>query len=317
LTQTLARADTVLLAAPDGAAWRVHALLKGAAPIALADLHLEPGPAGWAQVVLRDVPNAPLRAIGSVPVEQAELLRQLLRAAADPPTSAAQWQSHLALVQPALEHPSSLMAAIAYDETARAPYGEMRGLKPRLDAQQLIGWLDDPALGARASLYTLLLGIAGGAQASAWIERQLARAARERDTTDLSARLVADVEMRPTRMRWLEATYLQDSKRSLPEVQAALLALSVQGQANGAVPRAHVVQAYRRFIRSGHPLAGYVAPDLAAWKDESAVPDYIALLNTGARQQPASIFALLTYLEASSQPVAQEAARAYRLRMAR
>jgi hypothetical protein len=317
LTQTLARADTVLLAVPDGAAWRVQALLKGTAPVVLADLRLDPVPAGWAQVVLRDAPDAPPRSIGSVPVEQAEWLQHLLRASAVAPASATQWHSHLAVLQPALEHPSSLMAAIAYDEIARAPYAQMRALKPRLDAQQLIAWLDDPALGARSSLYTLLLGIAGGSEASARIDRQLARAARESDTTDLSARLVADLEMRPPRVRWLEATYLLDPKRALPEVQAALLALSVQGQASGAVPRARVVQAYRRFIRSGHPLAGYVAPDLTEWNDESAVPDYIALLNSTARQQPASIFALLMYLERSSQPAAREAARAYRARMAR
>lgn len=317
LTQTLGRADAVLLATQDGAELRVRAMVKGAAPAALAAVRLDPVPDGWAHVVVREAGATPWRSIGTVPEGQADWLQRLVQSAAEPPENSAQWQAHLALLQPALEHRSSLMAAIAYDGIARAPYAEMRALKPRLDAQQLMRWLDDPALGARTGLYTLLLGIAGGSQASARIDRQLARAAREGDTSDLSARLVADLEMRPARMRWIESTYLQNARRSLPEVRAALLALSVLGLADGAVPRTRVVQAYRAFIRSGHPLAGYAAPDLVAWKDESAAPEYVALLKSGARQQPASIFALLLYLEQSSQPGAQEAARAFRARVAR
>ncbi len=317
MAQSLARADAVLLLAPERGGWRVEAVVKGTAPEAIPLGRLDAVPHGWAHVVLRDAAAAPWRAVGAMPLEQLGWLQALVRAAVDPPSDVGSWHAHLARMLPALEHPSSWMAAVAHDEIARAPYERMRALAPQLDARLLARWLDDPALGARTPLYTLLLGVAGGASAVARIERQLARAARDGDATDLAARLVADLEMRPDRVRWVEATYLQDARRSPAEVRAALLALSVQGQADGAVPRSRVVQAYRAFIRSGHPLAGYVAPDLAGWKDESAVPDYVALLARGTRQQPASTYAMLLYLEQSAQPAAREAARAARARLAR
>jgi hypothetical protein len=317
MAQSLARADGILLLAPERGGWRVQAVVKGTAAEAVPVGRLDAVTDGWAHVVLRDAADAPWRAVGAMPLEQRAWLQALVRAAVDPPSDVGSWQAHLARMLPALEHPSSWMAAVAHDEIARAPYERMRALAPQLDARLLVRWLDDPALGARAPLYTLLLGIAGGAPAVARIERQLARAARDGDATDLAARLVADLEMRPDRVRWIEVTYLQDARRSPAEVRAALLALSVQGQADGAVPRSRVVQAYRAFIRSGHPLAGYVAPDLAGWKDESAVPDYVALLARGTRQQPASTYAMLLYLEQSAQPAAREAARAERARRAR
>lgn len=88
---------------------------------------------------------------------------------------------------------------------------------------------------------------------------------RERDVSELSALLVADMELRgAARVAWIEQTYLGDRGRWTPGLQAMLLALSEQGNANAAAPRARIVGAYRRFIRSGHPLAGYVAPDLPA-----------------------------------------------------
>jgi hypothetical protein len=49
-----------------------------------------------------------------------------------------------------------------------------------------------------------------------------------------------------------------------------------------------------------HPeTAGYVAPDLAAWQYWDAVPDYLALLKTGVRQQYPARLAMLVYLQKS------------------
>ena len=66
----------------------------------------------------------------------------------------------------------------------------------------------------------------------------------------------------------------------------------------------------REIIRSGHPLAGYVAPDLQRWQDWSAVPDYAGLIRTGAWQQPASSYAMLGYLSSAPGPEARAAVAA-------
>ena len=59
----------------------------------------------------------------------------------------------------------------------------------------------------------------------------------------------------------------------MPEIEAALLALNVLGDANSAVPRARDVAAYRAFIRLRPPMAGFVAPQLADWGSWDAVPN--------------------------------------------
>ena len=80
---------------------------------------------------------------------------------------------------------------------------------------------------------------------------------------------------------------------------AALLALSVQGNADGATARSRIIEAYRIFMSEHAEIAGLVAQDLAAWQYWGAVPDYVALMKSGVRQQYASRAAIVAYLRQS------------------
>ena len=112
--------------------------------------------------------------------------------------------------------------------------------------------------------------------------------------------LAADLELSgAARVAWIESNYLADPKRSTPEIKAALLALSVHGHANGAIPRERVIQAYRVFMKAHPEIAGDVAPDLAAWQYWDAVPDYLALMRSKVRQQYPSRLAIQAYLQQS------------------
>ncbi len=308
--QQLMTAETVLLVIPERGGWKTLEVIKGTqATIAAGALHAdEAGASTTERVVLRD-PMAKWVMLGTLPQAHTPWLKQVAQGRATSEMSDADWRERVRFHVPYLEHPVPLIAETAYAEVARAPYAAMRSAKPQLDAAGLVRWLDEPKLASRRSLYTLLLGIAGGKAATQRIERQLAAAVREQDVSELSALLVADMELRgPARVAWIEQTYLGDRGRWTPGLQAVLLALSEQGNADAAVPRARIVDAYRRFIRSGHPLAGYVAPDLQRWKDWSAVPDYVALIRSGVRQQPASAYALRNYLGAAPQAEARDAA---------
>jgi hypothetical protein len=124
--------------------------------------------------------------------------------------------------------------------------------------------------------------------------------------------LAADLELRgPSRIAWIEENYLLDHGRTLPEIEAALLALSVHGGANGAVPRQQVVDAYRKFIRERQPMAGFVVAYLSDWKAWDAVPDYMDVLRSNAVKDPASQFAILVYLRDSPDAEARSVADAY------
>ena len=58
------------------------------------------------------------------------------------------------------------------------------------------------------------------------------------DTENLGPTLAADMELGgAARVAWIESHFLADQGCSTSEMKAALLALSVQGNANAAIPR--------------------------------------------------------------------------------
>jgi hypothetical protein len=238
--------------------------------------------------------------VGSIGVERASWLRQL---SSTKPTSVMtndEWQAQAEFVLPYLEDAEPLVAEIAYGELARAPYSTLRSLKGRLDMRALRHWTEDPQLAKRQSLYTLLLGIGGDASDAARIEQRLGAAWKAKDATNLGPMLAASLELRgPSRMEWIDAKYMRDTDRTKPELDAVLLALSVQGGANAAIPRDRVIQSYRTFIDVHKDLAGFVAQDLAAWSYWDAGPAYIALLRSDVVQNAASRYAMVNYLRQS------------------
>jgi hypothetical protein len=221
-----------------------------------------------------------------------------------------EWRERIALVAPYLENPEPLAADIAYGEISRAPYTVLRTLKQKLAATTVARWTDDPKLIARHPTYTLLLGIAGGPDQVPSLERRIDAAWTAHDATNLAAMLAADLELRgPSRVDSLEKRYFSDGNRTLPEIEAALLALSVQGGANGAIPRARVIMAYRAFIRERKAMAGFVASELADWEYWDATKDYVALLKSNAVKDPAAHFMIVNYLQRSPNPAAKAALR--------
>ncbi|WP_331372384.1 hypothetical protein [Sinorhizobium chiapasense] len=212
----------------------------------------------------------------------------------------AEWVERVATVAVNLESEDPLAAEIAYGEISRAPYSALRTLKGKLDARIISAWIADPQLVARRAGYTLLLGIAGSADDAAALEAIIQKAWSARNADNLSAMLAADIELRgPERVAWIERMYFDDRQRTLPEIEAALLALSVHGGANGVVPRARIVEAYLSFIKVRKPMAGFVAMELADWRAWEATADYVGIIKSKAVKDPAGQFAILSYLHRS------------------
>ncbi len=246
--------------------------------------------------------------VGSIGVEHASWLRRLSASKPTNEMTDAEWAAEVALVLPYLENAEPLAAEIAYGELARAPYLTLRSLKGHLDIRALRRWTADPALTKRQSLYTLLLGVEGDATDAARIEQQLTTAWNAKDAINLGPMLAASLELGgPFRMAWIDAQYMRDPDRTSQELQAVLLALSVQGGANAKIPRERVIESYQTFIAVHKSLAGFVAQDLAAWNYWDAGPEYVELLRSDLAQHPASRYAMLTYLKQSPRPEAKAA----------
>ena len=148
-----------------------------------------------------------------------------------------------------------------------------------------------------------MIGFVGGPEDGARLDRQIEAALAAHDATNLAAVIAADLTLGdPSRIDWIETRIFADKRSTMPEIEAALLALNVLGEANGAaVPRARVVAAYRDFIKLRPPMAGFVAPRLADWGSWGAAADYAALLRSDATMDPASDFAVRNYLKRAAE----------------
>jgi hypothetical protein len=314
--QELAAAQQAVLATPTAEAgrFRVIEVIRGERP---STRTIEGGyprnapavnaavPKGEALLLVREDPLPGWIVLGAIGIDQTRWLRKLAVEKHSDEISAQEWRDRVALLVPGLESRQPLVAKIAYGDLAAAPYAALRTAKPHLDARNVRAWMADPGLAARQRLYLLLLGVAGNAQDAAALEQRLEAAGQSGDATNLASMLTADLELRgAARMTWVEDKYLRDRARSAPEIEAALLALSVQGNANGVIPRERVIQAYRVFMKAHPAKAGDVAPDLAAWQYWDAVPEYRALMKSSVRQQYPSMLAMLAYLRQSSDAMA-------------
>jgi len=317
-------ADRVLLAVPGAVPgrYRIAAVVKGddvvgdelAASVSGIDVPPEAG--GDACLVVRGGNAEQWTSLGTIPVAYADWLRRLAatlliegeRARAARPSSVrttgtlsySGWRQRIALVLPHLEDANPLAARIAWGEVSRAPYEVLDTARSRIDPARIAGWMENPDLSARRAPYTLLLGFVGGAADAAGLEQRLESAWRAHDVTDLAAMIAADLELHgPARVDWVESKYLADRRRTMPEIEAALLALDVHGDANRTISRERVIQAYGAFIKERPPMAGFVAPQLTDWEHWDEAAEYEALLDSGAIKDPASELAVVTYLNAA------------------
>jgi hypothetical protein len=318
--QELASAQQAVLAVPtaDASRFRVIEVVHGDRPsgttieggyprrASTADANV---PKDKVLLLVRNDPFPTWAILGALGKEQSGWLRKLAAGPRFGDMSAEDWRARVALVLPYLENSEPLVAELAYGALAAAPYAAMRTAKPQLDARAVRAWLADARLAARHRLYLLLLGFAGDAGDSAALDRRLEAAWKSGDATNLASMLAADLELRGVaRMTWIDERYLGDRARTAPEISAALLALSVHGNASGVIPRERVIQSYRKFIKEHPEISGYVARDLAAWQYWDAVPEYVALMKSDVRQQLPSRLATLAYLRQSPSAEARELA---------
>lgn len=168
---------------------------------------------------------------GPVSADQADWLRQLSGTKRTIGLTEAEWCEHVACFLPYLENPEPMVAEIAYNEFVGAPYAALRSLKPRLKTEAIRAWLSDPKLAARQPVYLLLLGLAGDEQDARWIEERIALANKTRETTNLPALIGALVELRGASE--IEKRYFAGTARTKAEIEAASLALRVQGVTKG------------------------------------------------------------------------------------
>ena len=316
LRQRLRAAEVVVLAAPAaGGAFAAQLLIKGEWPH--GPIRLPQGFLASVQipslVLLYRSGAADWQSAGQLAFQHAEWARRLVALADASDLTPAQWTARIGSFVPELESVEPLVALAAYEEIAIAPYAVLRGTGPKLNAAQLVRWLDTPALTARRPLYALLLGFAGHQVSADWLQQRMAGLRSTGDGPTLSAMLAAWLELRgPEGVAWVERQYLSGPSAHEMGVSAALLALSVHGADGRRVGRSRVVQAYRYFVAQTTPWPGLVASDLGNWEKWEFGPLFAEWLASGKPQGFASRYAMVFFLMRSPRPEASTALESLR-----
>jgi hypothetical protein len=218
-----------------------------------------------------------------------------------------------------LEDEDDTLTRDAYDEFAVAPYEDVRALGDRLDATQLLAWIEDPAIPAnRRRLYATMLGICGSpadaARIAAILEGEGPVAEHPEIRNGLDALIACYVALRGEAALdlvdrlFLDRAAAADPPREVPftETYAAVMALRFLGEESDLVPRGRVL-ASLRLLLDEPKLADLVIADLARWQDWSVV-DRLATIFKEAT--PDNIFVrepIVNYLRACPLPEAAAA----------
>lgn len=216
----------------------------------------------------------------------------------------------LVFFQDFLNDEDSVLAQDAYDEFAKADYEVVKALKPRMDRQQLLAWIQDPEMPAsRRRLFFTMLGVCGEKEDVAVLERML-KSDDKKSRTGLDAMIASYLTLKgPEGMDLVEDLFIKNDKTPFTETYKAIMALRFLGEDESAVPRKRVLQALRLMLERPK-YADLVIPDLARWEDWEAMPRLVQLFKEATKENSWVRVPVLRYLDACPLPESEAHAEA-------
>ncbi len=226
----------------------------------------------------------------------------LLKLPTLPPSGA----KRLAFFYKYLQCGDSLLERDAYDEFARAPYDDVKALKPYLNRQELLRWIQDPKVAAsRKRLYLTMLGICGRAEDAQLLERILL-SPTDRPKMGLDAMIACYLTLKGAAgLPLVEKHFLGNPKASYSEVYAAIQALRFHGQSESVIPRKRLARSFHLLLDRPE-LADLVIPDLARWEDWSVMDRLVELFKQAEGKKSWVRVPVVQYLKACPEPRAKK-----------
>ncbi|MCU0710613.1 MAG: hypothetical protein MUC43_01045 [Pirellula sp.] len=173
----------------------------------------------------------------------------------------------LAFYQDYFEHPDFLLSRDAYDEFAQTPYEEVVKLKPRIQRQRLIDWINDPAISVdRKRLYYTLVAICDVKEDAKWMEAKI-KSVDEKERKALDALSAAYLSLVGTDgLGVLVENYLKNEDSDYVDVYAVVGALRFHATEGQKIEPLKVADAMSKLL-DRPDLADLVIPDLARLED--------------------------------------------------
>jgi hypothetical protein len=222
----------------------------------------------------------------------------------------------LAFFMQHLEDEDEALARDAYDEFAVSPYDDIKGLADRMDAEQLLAWIENPKVQAnRRRLYATMLGACGGKADAERIAAILAGRGPAAEQAEVRGGLDALIACYVA-LQGAEALDVVDElflkrgqrEREIPftETYAAVMALRFLGEESDLVPRERVL-ASLRLLLDEPKLADLVIADLARWQDWSVVDRLVGIFKDAKADNIFVREPIVNYLRACPLPEAAAA----------
>jgi hypothetical protein len=212
----------------------------------------------------------------------------------------------LAFFQDFLESKEELIARDAYDEFARAPYGDVINLKDKMNHAQLVAWIKDADIPAsRRRLYLTMLGVCGDRNDADMLEGMLRSDNREHKS-GLDALIACYLRLRQSEgLPLVEDLYLKNTKAEYADTYSAIMALRFHGQETDVIPRERIVKSLHHMLDRPE-LADLVIVDLARWEDWSVMDQLVDLFKKADDKSSWVRVPVVRYLMACPKPEAKK-----------
>ena len=199
-----------------------------------------------------------------------------------------------------------MLARDAYDEFAKAPYDDVRGLKDKMNHDQLVQWLSDPDIPAsRKRLYFTMLGVCGTTADLPMLE-DLMKSTDRRRKAGLDAMIACYLTLSgPAGMGTIEDLFLKNKAADYSDTYAAIAALRFHGTEADIISQKRIVQGLGHMLDRPE-LADLVIPDLARWEDWSVMEQLVKLFKTADEKTSWVRVPVINYLRACPLPEAKQ-----------
>lgn len=205
-----------------------------------------------------------------------------------------------------LEDPDEMLARDAYDEFAKAPYADVQALKPKMNHDKLVAWIQDADIPAsRRRLYLTMLGVCGGPGDIEMLE-DLLRSTDRKKKAGLDAMIGCYLTLKgPAGMPLVEELFLKNAKAEYADTYAAIMALRFHGSETDVIPRKRILQGLHHMLARPQ-LADLVIPDLARWEDWTVMDRLVQLFKEADDKTSWVRVPVINYLRACPDPLAKE-----------
>ena len=223
--------------------------------------------------------------------------------------------ARLDFFQPYLEDPDKMLSQDAYDEFARAPYATVKQLKPKMNRDQLLKWINDKQIPAsRKRLYFTMLGVCGGKEDLPLLEQRL-RSTDPESKSGLDALIACYLTLSGSDgLPLIEELYFKKPKEvttdNYADVYAAIMALRFHGTEGDVLTRPRILQAFS-LLFDNMQMADLVIPDFARWEDWSQLDRFTAMYKSDEAKTSYVRTPIIRYALACPLPAAKKALEEY------